>query len=254
MIYKFFNGLFLYQVQPSFFYLRQDVFTWLFMQTGLPQSLVNNHTGWLMFDVLFYSCPLIYLLIYKLNTNIASVVAIIMVLVNWCYVQCYTLYPINSIEGHIGWLLFPVIFIPAKEKTFQLLFDGLRYFFLFFFASAAIWKIVQGGIFNFSEMSGILLYQHNQLITNSPAYWQTGFYLYLITHETLSYTLYFSATILEIAFVIGFFTKKYDYLLAALAIIFIVTDHLIMRIPYYEITPLLLTLILKYPENKRSYN
>jgi len=174
-----------------------------------------------------------------------------MLIINWCYVQCYTLYPTNSIEAHIVWLLFPVIFIPKKEKTFVLLFEGLRYFFLFFFASAAVWKFVQGGIFNINQMSGVLLFQHNQLLTNSPGYWQANMLYYVIQHSWLSYSLYLSATLLEAVFIIGFFTKKYDRLLAMAVILFLIADMLIMRIPYFEIVPFMLTLLLKSPENKQ---
>ena len=251
MLYKWLNHLFLYQSEPSFFSTRQDIFTWLFMQTGLHQWLLNNPPGWILADLLFYSMPLIYLIIYRYKNNSATVAAITMLLINWCYIQCYTLYPINSIESYIAWLLFPIAFIPKKEKTFILLFDGLRYFLLFFFTSAAIWKFVQGGIFNISEMSGILLYQHNQLLTSSPGYWQSSMYLYFIQHQYFSYILYLSATILEACFIIGFFTKKYDRLLALLFLIFLLMDWFVMRIPYFEISALMLTLLLKSPENKQ---
>lgn len=245
------NGLLLYQLQPAFFYTRQDLFTWLLMQTGLHQWLLNNKAGWLLFDLLFYSMPIIYLLLYRYKKNSASLAAIVMLIINWSYVQCYTLYPTTSIEAHIAWLLFPVLFITKKEKTFTLLFEGLRYFLLFFFVSTAVWKFVQGGIFNSNEMSGVLLLQHNQLLTNSPGYWQTNMLYYLIQHPSLSYLLYLSATLLEAIFIIGFFTKKHDRILALLCITFLMADLLVMRIAYFEITPLLLTLLLKFPESKQ---
>src|SRR6476619_6463667 len=98
MIYKWMNGLFLYQLQPSFFYTRQDLTTWLFMQTGLHRWLLNNFFGWNLFDGLFYSIPAIYLLAYRYSQKISSAFAVLMLIINWCYVQCYTLYPSNSIE------------------------------------------------------------------------------------------------------------------------------------------------------------
>lgn len=242
------NSLFLYQVQPAFFYTRKDLVTWLFMQTGIHQWLLNNHSAWILFDSLFYSMPLLYLLTYKYVAKLSLAVAIIMLLVNWCYVQCYTLYPSNSIEGHIAWLLFPIVFIPSDKKTFILLFWGIRYFFLYFFVSAAVWKLAQGGFFSEEQMSGILLYQHKELLTSSPRYWQSNFLLWLIQKPQLSYLLYLSATLLELSFIIGFFTKKYDTLLLVLFVIFLVMDHLIMRITYYEIAPLALTLMFSKRE------
>ncbi len=234
--------MFLYQLQPFFFYTRPDFITWLFMQTGVHNWPLNNSAGCMLFDVLFYSAPLLFFILDKKLNRFASVVAIIMLIINWIYVQCYTLYPSNSIEGHIAWLLFPIVFIPKKEKTFQLLFEGLRYFFLFFFASAGIWKIAQGGLFHTDEMSGVLLYQHKELLTNSPGYWQSNFILYLIQHTFFSYFLYLSSALLELGFIAGFFTKKFDRYLIAAFIIFLLLDQLIMRITYYEVIPFILTL------------
>lgn len=248
MVYKWLNGMLLYQLQPSFFYTRKDLVTWFFMQAGLHEWLLNNETGWILFDVLFYTMPLLYLLSFKYLKKANSVVAVTVVIVNWCYVQCYTLYASNSIEGHVAWLLFPLIFLADNPKTFSLLFQGLRYFFLFFFASSGVWKLAQGGIFSLSQMSGVLLFQHNQLLTNSPAYWQSQLILYFIQRPQLSYLLYLSATLLELFFFIGFFTKKYDRLLVLLFILFVIMDFLMMRIPYFEIAPLLLTLLLKNNE------
>jgi len=248
MLYKWLNGLFLYQQDPAFIYTRQDLFTWLFMQTGLHQWLLQNKGGLLLFDIAFYSMPMLLLLANSYKKNATSFIAIIMLLVNWCYIQCYTLYPVNSIESYVAWLLFPIAFIPKREKIFLLLYEGLRYFLLFFFASAAVWKFVQSGIFNVSEMSGILLYQHNQMLINSPHYWLSGLYLYLIQHSMLSYCLYCSLAIIELFFAIGFFTKKYDGILIIAFIVFLIADYFIMRISYVEIAALFIPLLLKSPE------
>jgi hypothetical protein len=248
MIYKWINGLLFYQIEPSFFYNRMDVFTWLFMQTKLPIFLLNNPAGWLCMDMLFYIMPCIYFLVFLLKPKTSTIVCLLMLLINWLYVQCYTLYPSNSIEGHIAWLLFPIVLLPQNEKTFALVWDGLRYFFLFFFCSAGIWKFVQQGIFNPQQMSGVLLYQHKQLISNSPGYWQTNLINYLIDHPTLGYALYLLTTIFELFFAIGFFTKKFDRVFIALFIIFLIADYFIMRIPYFEVLPLMLTLLIKPPK------
>jgi len=229
-------------MQPSFFYTRPDVFTWAFMQTGLHRWLLNNPNGCMLFDVLFYTAPAIYFLHYRNSKNTAYISAIYMLVINWVYVQCYTLYATNSIEGHLAWLLFPLVFMPKKEEGFYVLFDGLRYFFLFFFASAGLWKLRQGGVFNPAEMSGVLLYQHSQLLTSSPDYWQTKLILWLIQHKFIGYALYLSATLFELSFIVGFFTKRFDRVLLLLFLLFLVMDYIVMRIPYFEVGPLLLTL------------
>lgn len=243
MLLKFWYGQFLFQVKPFLFNNRFDLFTWIVMKTGVHQWLVNNPTGWIAFDIIFYSMPLFYLLTYLKSKRMATIVAIVMVAVNYLYIQCYTLYPTTSIEGFIAWLLFPFLFICINLKTFYFILHGLRYFFLFFFSSAAIWKFVQGGIFNIDQMSGIFLFQHKEYLISSPNSWYTSFIYWFVSHTYNSYFLYFAATVLELSFIIGFFTRKYDGFLLIAAIIFLVTDIFFMRIPYWDVTPFLLTLL-----------
>ncbi len=250
MVYKWFNGMFLYQMQPHFFYTRDDVFSWLLMATALPTWLLNNKNGWMLFDALFYTAPLLFYVVYKKLNGCTKLAAIALLLINWLYVQCYVLYPTTSIEGHIAWLLFPIVFIPKQEKTFGLLFSGLRYFFIFFFVSAGIWKLVQGGIYYPQEMSNILLLQHKELLIITPQHWYADFIMWLVAKPTVSYCLYVVAALLELSFVIGFFTKKYDRYFILVFVVFLLCDHFIMRIPYYEVLPLVLTLM--FSKNRNS--
>ena len=251
MIYKLLNGMWLSQLQPAFFYTREDVVTWLFMQTGIHQWLLNNSASCILFDCLFYTAPLFFLLAELLRKRLTLPAACWMLIVNWIYIQCYTLYPTNSIEGHVAWLIFPVVFLFKSEKTFLLLFEALRYFFLFAMVSSGIWKFLQGGIFHIDQMSLILLNQHKELLTNSAGYWQTEMVRYLVQHPPISYALYAVACLLELSFVIGFFTKKYDRRLIAAFFVFLVMDYLVMRIAYFEWLPFMIA--LNFPAHNKVY-
>ncbi len=251
MVYKWFNSMFLYQMQPFFFYTREDIFSWFVMLPGIHKWLLNNPAGCILFDVLFYTAPLLFYTVYKKRHAFTKWAAFVLLCINWVYIQCYVLFPTTSIEAHIAWLLFPIVFIPKNIKTFALLLDGLRYFFLFFFASAGIWKFVQGGIFYSQQMSNILLFQHREILAFTPQHWYAKTIAYLIGHPLLSYGLYLTATLFELSFIVGFFTKKFDKWLALVFILFLIVDHLVMRIPYYETLPLLLTLLLSR-NSKRS--
>lgn len=253
LLLKLRNGFLLFQLQPILFNTRFDLLTWLFMTTGLHQWLLQNPPGWIAFDIVFYSMPAVYWFCYKMSVKASAVVAVVMLLVNWIYIQCYTLYPANSIEGFTAWLLFPFLFMAVNLKTFYFVLHALRYFFLFFFVSAALWKFWQGGIFHLQEMSAILVFQHKEYLASSPGYWYTNFIYWLIQHPAVSYCLYAAATAIELAFVIGFFTKKYDSVLIVAALLFLVMDVLVMRIPYFEIAPFLFTLYFsKYTQPLQS--
>jgi hypothetical protein len=243
MLFKWSAGLFLYQVQPFVFNTRFDLLTWLLMQTGLHQSLISNPNVRIVFDAGFYSMPLLYWLAFKRNEKISVVLAALMLLVNWVYLQCYTLYPTNSIESYTAWLLFPFLFMTINLRSFYFVLHSLRYFFLFLFASAGIWKFVQQGILHIDQMSGVLLFQHKEHLVSAPGYWFSNMIYWLINHSTVSYLLYLGGALLELFFLVGFFTRKFDKWLIVGFILFIVVDLLLMRIYYWELSPFLLTLV-----------
>jgi hypothetical protein len=99
-----------------------------------------------------------------------------------------------------------------------------------------VWKFAQGGIFHPDQMSGVLLYQHKELLTNSPGYWQTNLLVFNQAYK-ISYFLYAAACLFELSFLIGFFTKKYDRYLVAFFLGFLIIDYFIMRIAYFDWLP-----------------
>lgn len=240
-IFKWWNDMLLYQQQPNFITTTFDVFAWMFMRTGISQWLLQTKQ-FLLFDVIYYTAPLLLLAANFSKQKLVPVAAFYVLIVNWIYLQSYFLFPISSYTIFIVWLIFPAIFLANNEKMFALLFDGARYFFLYFFLSAGLWKIRSGGLFNPEQLSAILLDQHKEMLTNSPGYWLSGFYYWLILHINLSYSLYIGATLMELSFIVGFFTKRFDRILIVLYFIFLFADYFIMRIPYYETLPFLLTL------------
>jgi hypothetical protein len=251
---KWWQGLWLYQVEPFMFTSRFDGITWLLMLTGLHHWAIQ--TPWVnyLWDVLFYGFPLIYLIIYFRSSKLASKLAWLWLIINFLYIQVYTLYPTNSIEGHIAWLLLPLLFITQSLRSFYLVIHGLRYFFLYYFLSAGIWKLAQGGAFDPVQMSAILIEQHKDFLVSSPNYWQSEFIYFLIEMPLTSFILYWIGLLIELIFILGFFTLRYDRLLIVLFGLFLVFDYLVMRIPYFEVTPFLLTLFYSHfgmPEKGR---
>ena len=243
MIFKWWGGLFLYQLEPIFYQTRFDFFTWQFMQTGLHTWLLHHRGELYLLDALFFTMPLLYWLLYRRSQLWGTVIAIIMLVVNWVYIQCYTLYPTNSIESFIGWLLFPVLFITTSLRSFYFLLNGLRYFFLFLFASAGLWKLVQQGVFNVDQMSGVLLYQHKEFLTSAPDHWLSHFFYWIINHPIVGYVIYLSGTLLELLFLTGFFTRRFDRILLYAFVLFLLLDLFLMRIYYWELCPFMITLL-----------
>lgn len=237
--------MWLYQLEPFLFYTRNDFVTWLIMNTGIHRWFIGNQSADIFFDLLFYSAPILLFVSNRKARRLTPFIAGYMLVINWLYVQCYTLYPTTSIEGKTSWLLFPVIFLTREPAEFRLLVKALRYFFLFIFFSSGLWKFAQGGIFHLDQMSGILLEQHKDFLATSPDSGFSHFISWLIHHQDISYLLYLVTALIQVTFLAGFFTARYDRWLALTFCVFLVMDHLVMRITYYDITPFLLTLLIR---------
>ena len=152
MLHKLWNGFLLFQIEPQLYSTRFDLSTWLLMNTGVHQLLLNNRTALLTFDLVFYSLPLIYWLVYKRSIRAASFVAVAMLVFNFIYLQCYSLYPANSIESFTAWMVFPLLLMTTTLPGFYFVLKSIRYFFLFFFFSSGVWIIIQVGLFNIAQM------------------------------------------------------------------------------------------------------
>ena len=233
---RYINGMLLTQVQAAFFVAPMNVTTWGLMYSGIHKLFIESKSACIIADCLLILLPVVYAILFFLATVKATIVCGWAVLIfNFVYAQCYTIYPSNSIEGHIGWMLFPVALICHNLINFSFVLHFIRYFFLFFFASAAIWKIRSGGVFNIDEMSGILLYQHTPFLVTSPESFFSKVYYWMVQHPLAGYVFYLSATMLELFFITGFFTLKLDRWLLLLLFLFLFADVFIMRIKYFEV-------------------
>lgn len=154
-----------------------------------------------------------------------------------------------SIEGFMGWILLPLLFVFKSERGFYYLLNTMRYIFLLIFFSTGLWKLRAGGVFNLEEMSGILVKQHAAYISQQPNDWFANFIHYLVVHYKTAYLLYLATVMVELSFVVWFFTKKFDKILMVLFLLFVLFDFILMRINYFSWVAFLLCLwFAKYDE------
>jgi hypothetical protein len=229
----FFNGLLLSQLKPVFFLNRLDLSLNLLFLTGIQHAVMHSNALRLFFDVGYYLLPLLLLITCTGNSRLQYFLVVVIVFFNLVYALLLSSLSMLSIEGFVGWMLVPLMFIARSGKGFYYALHCMRYLFLLVFFSAGLWKIRGGGIFNIEEMGAILLRQHAAYITELPSDWFTHCIYYLASHNKLSYVFYFIATVAELIFVVGFFTRRFDKLLIAAFILFVVFDFVLMRINYF---------------------
>jgi hypothetical protein len=247
----FFNNSLLSQLQPVFFTNRLDFSLTLLQSTGLHFILINSKTGKVFFDLLYIFLPILLAFFCLKNYTAQYFIAITTSVFNLIYALEISSLSTLSVEGFIGWMLLPLLFAFKSAKAFYYALHSLRYIFLLLFFSAGIWKIRAGGVFNIEQMSAILATQHGAYLTSATKDWFTALLKFLISHSKLSYLIYLIATIVELFYIVGFFTKKFDKILILLFLLFLVFNFTIMRINYFTWVAFLGCLWLsKYDEPK----
>jgi hypothetical protein len=133
----------------------------------------------------------------------------------------------NYQSGYL-FVLFPFIFRKLKNK--QIVFEFTRYFLLFFYVSAALFKFKGGLFLQPDHLSHAVSNQFTPYFLEQSYSLRTSFNLFLVTHYNFAQFLYLSAAIFEFVMIIGFFTKRYDHYLAIAILIFHFSNWFIMDI------------------------
>lgn len=110
----------------------------------------------------------------------------------------------------------------------------MRLYVLFIFCSAAMWKLFRGAIFEGDQFINILRNQHIEHLVLFQNHITTHVANWLIGHTAVAYIFYLLIAGLQLSFIIGFFTRKYDRILLVGFLLFILGDFLVMRVEYWE--------------------
>lgn len=248
MAVRYFDELFLSQVIANPIRSpRIDPIVWTTHYLGIP-DLVANPSFSLFVDVLVVLLPILILVGLYFNKKIKHLATVLAVLFS-LYILIIYCFPTLSIRKYLGLILIPIAFIFDSEKRYYSYLELMRYYVIFIFTSASLWKIIRGVAWDNSHMYLTLKAQHIDNIVNWPDHYITKFISAIIENPVYCSILLLAAVISQLTFAIGFFTKKYDKLLAALLILFIVSDYLVMRIEYWEFIVFLPLFLGKYPQD-----
>ena len=233
LVIRYFDGLFLSQISSNPIRSpRVDLIVWLTHLIDLP-DLFTNTTLSLILDTSIVILPLIILFQVFRNRSIHKTSLVLSFLFTF-YILVIYCYPTLSLRKYLGLVLIPFAFSFSNNERFSNYLRLMRYFVLFVFTSASLWKITRGVIFDDWHMQLSLKLQHIDNFANWPDHYITKLLSTFIANSQYCYVLFILAVLMQLSFVVGFFTRKYDRLLAFFLIVFIITDYLVMRIEYWE--------------------
>ena len=208
------NPLFLLPADPAYMFV---------FASGLPAYILSHHFLSVLFDIAITGSVVAFI-ISGCNARWARA----------CFILLFIYYIIlTALLGHSNYQqgMF-LLFVPFMFRNInrQYAFEATRYFLLFFYVSAAIFKIYYGGIFHIDGFANVLAGQFLPYYAEHNTGWRTGLNQYLVGHTGLAYALYLGGFMLELIAITGFFTKRYDSLLCVAILSFHLVNWILMDI------------------------
>jgi len=116
----------------------------------------------------------------------------------------------HAVHFWMGVILLSWIFLPRKEKTFDVVWEGLRYAICIAYVSAFLWKIINGAFFQLDFGEAVFKQNLTTYYFLYPDSFMHSVYAFFLENPYLLNIGTYISFLLEGAFVIGFFSKKYD--------------------------------------------
>lgn len=232
-----YQGLLLFQLHQSpFISPKADNFFWLYHALLIPQTVLEHYFLALFLDFMWIMLGIVGLL--GIQNRWLSTLAYLLCI---NYMVTY-----NSASTHhehilVGLLFCMPLLLIRNQTTFVLSFAAIRYYAIFTLASAGLWKLYRGSCFVPNQMSELLKHQHIDYLISYPDSYFSSFISYLINHPLLANLFWYGGWTIELIFLIGFFTRRFDKLLGGLFILFFVMDYLLMHLCFAEFSIFALT-------------
>jgi hypothetical protein len=233
------NTLFSQLGQPVLIHPGLDPMYWVMHLLGIPYAATHSLLGPALLDMLLFLMPVMAILLPD-SRRIYAILFSILVLI---YQFTYSTFAMHHYHGLVAVLVMSVPFWFAPAGRFERVWDGARYYLFFMFSSAALWKLGRGSELDTHQFSNILMAQYAQYLYDYPTGLFTTWVGYLIAHPSISYLFLLAGLGLQLSFIGGFITKRYDRVYLLLLFGFVIFNYVLMHILLLEILPMGLLLL-----------
>lgn len=231
------NAMLAQMQQPPFIFPETEWVYKFYLSTGIPQFITAHSFLSAIFDISL----LVTTVGFLLGKN--RLYAVLFTLAALNYFLTYNMVTGHHYHGLAGLLAISIPFWFKSEQRFNFSWEAVRYYFLYIFSSAGLWKVLRGSAFYHDQLSNILKQQQVNLLIQNPNGYKAHIAQFLISHSDISHACLLTVVVLQLSFATGFFTRKFDMVLFWLAILFVVANLLVMNILSMELLILNLTLL-----------
>ena len=245
------QGRLLCQYRAIYFHYNRDLLELCLIGTGLPRYMILHPWTYGVADTLSFLLPALIAVHFIIRRRFSIPLGILFSLWLLLYSLLMNIFWEGHPEPYLQYFLLSFAFMANREDRLHDVLLCSRYYLMYFFSTAALWKILRGAVFNLHEMSNILVMQHSDLLTGPCNGFRCRIYVYLIDRPFISWLFYLAAVLLEAVFVAGFFTRRWDRWLAGLAVLFVIADYWMMQLPYWPILIGIYPLLTAGPVEKK---
>ena len=239
LVYSWVAGTLLHQLQqPVLRYPYVDLTYWIMHWLQLPEFITGHFIVACIIDAaLFITCIVSFLDPAK------RLFIVLFIVLYFIYYITFNTYGTHHSGHKMGMLLIAVPFVVANITSFNYLWQGLRYFMLFGFSCAFLYKLFRLSWLHPDQ--GMLIMKRNlagYLYFNPDTGW-ADMYRWFLSHPQLVNAMMIVGFLLEGTFMVGFFTKKYDRWLLLIFVLLVVGFWLMADAHFFELLVLGLPLV-----------
>lgn len=216
-------------LQPVLINPGSDNFYWLLHLLSVPQAIAGSAGITFSFEI-----TLVVIIVFCIVFPQRNFLSICFTIVFSFYIVTKNSFVAHHEHGLTVPLMMSFIFWTKSTGRFILLFKAFRYYILFVFVSAALWKILRGSVFLPEQFSEISKTQHFRQLAFYPHTTFSQLMSWLIEHPYVSRWCLIGGTLLQFSFVAGFFTYRFDPVLFVFFFLFFIGDYLLMNLSFYQ--------------------
>lgn len=233
LLYQWYANLMISQLEgPVLLRLDLDFTYWIVHATGIGELFQSSEASAFTFDIMLTTLCLVSVIFPKrIIFPILTGIFYLMYCVLLNSYQCWHYHNLITL------ILLIIPFCFRALKTFSLLFAGLRYAVAYIYASAAIWKLFRGSVFNEGQMQWLI--EHNYVDRLAVEGYELSFLENMMfqvsNHPTLSSIALILGVAMEASFLLAFFTRKFDRYLIVVGVVFHLITAVLVDVSFLQL-------------------
>ncbi|MEZ4805616.1 MAG: hypothetical protein R2852_09075 [Bacteroidia bacterium] len=239
MIWFWYSGMLLHHIWDSpFNYKGADISFWLVCLFKIPDLILLNYYTAITFS--FFGIILLILAFYFIENRSVMVCLGMYMFIYQVVFNLKLGYHTHHLYG-MHFALLPFYF---NIKHFKISAEFSRVLVCLTYLFAGLFKLKGMAWMHIDSFSNTLQNQHAAYFHFNDSNLRTQFAYFLIEHQFVSWILFCSAMLLQLSFVLGLLTSKFDKYLALFIILFHLMDWFLMNLGVFMSMTILVYLFL----------